>query len=106
MELAEFERVYDSFCAFHAEFAPDFGRKQWRENSLTMQQEWGKKTPHLTRPQTYRVVRELLPRVRFTPADLLRWQEETQRRNERAKRSHTKRRAQRCRDMPAAIPTL
>src|SRR6266566_3315054 len=33
MELAEFERVYDSFCAFHAEFAPDFGRKQWRENS-------------------------------------------------------------------------
>jgi SRSO17 transposase len=33
MELAEFERVYDTFCAFHAEFAPDFGRKQWRENS-------------------------------------------------------------------------
>src|SRR5437667_1993323 len=33
MELAEFERVYDSFCAFHAEYAPDFGRKQWRENS-------------------------------------------------------------------------
>jgi SRSO17 transposase len=33
MESAEFERVYDSFCAFHAEFAPDFGRKQWRENS-------------------------------------------------------------------------
>src|SRR5437870_10024861 len=34
MELAELERVYDSFCAFHAEFAPDFGRKQWREHSL------------------------------------------------------------------------
>jgi SRSO17 transposase len=33
MELAEFERVYETFCAFHAEFAPDFGRKQWRENS-------------------------------------------------------------------------
>jgi SRSO17 transposase len=33
MEAAEFDRVYDSFCAFHAEFAPDFGRKQWRENS-------------------------------------------------------------------------
>src|SRR5437773_5748042 len=33
MDLVEFERVYDSFCAFHAEFAPDFGRKQWRENS-------------------------------------------------------------------------
>lgn len=33
MELREFEQVYDSFCAFHAEYAPDFGRKQWRENS-------------------------------------------------------------------------
>jgi SRSO17 transposase len=33
MELADFERVYDTFRAFHAEFAPDFGRKQWRENS-------------------------------------------------------------------------
>lgn len=33
MELEEFERVYESFQAFHAEFAPDFGRKQWREHS-------------------------------------------------------------------------
>lgn len=33
MELEEFERVYDTFRAFHAEFAPDFGRKQWREQS-------------------------------------------------------------------------
>src|SRR5712692_8337646 len=33
MELQEFERVYGSFCAFHTEYAPDFGRKQWRENS-------------------------------------------------------------------------
>jgi SRSO17 transposase len=33
MDLQEFERVYPSFCAFHAEYAPDFGRKQWRENS-------------------------------------------------------------------------
>jgi SRSO17 transposase len=33
MELAEFERVETSFRAFHAEFAPDFGRKQWREHS-------------------------------------------------------------------------
>jgi len=62
--------------------------------------------PQLTRPQTYRIVRELLPRVRFTPVDLLRWLEETQRRNERAKRSHMKRRARRWRGMPAAIPTL
>ena len=61
--------------------------------------------PHLTRPQTYRVVRELLPRVRFTPADLLRWLEETQERNERAKRSHAKRRAQRLREMRDQIPT-
>jgi hypothetical protein len=36
----------------------------------------GEKMPLLTRPQTYRVVRELLPRVRFTPAELLRWLEE------------------------------
>jgi hypothetical protein len=32
MDSEEFERIYDSFCAFHAEFAPDFGRKQWREH--------------------------------------------------------------------------
>ena len=36
---------------------------------------------------------ELLPRVRFTPADLLRWLHGTQHRNERAKQSHAKRRA-------------
>jgi len=33
MDVQEFERVYGSFRAFHAEYAPDFGRKQWRENS-------------------------------------------------------------------------
>jgi len=33
MDVHEFERVYGSFQAFHAEYAPDFGRKQWRENS-------------------------------------------------------------------------
>lgn len=33
MDLQEFERVSSSFAAFHAEYAPDFGRKQWRENS-------------------------------------------------------------------------
>jgi SRSO17 transposase len=33
MDLAEFERVYGSFRTFHAEYAPDFGRKQWREHS-------------------------------------------------------------------------
>ena len=60
--------------------------------------------PLLTRPQTYRVVRELLPRVRFTPAELLPWLEETQRRNERAKRSHAKRRAARRRAAQGLSP--
>lgn len=32
MKTEDFERIYDSFCAFHAEFAADFGRKQWREH--------------------------------------------------------------------------
>ena len=60
--------------------------------------------PLLTRPQVYRVVRELLPRVRFTPAELLRWLEETQERNERAKRSHAKRRA--ARRLAMGFPNL
>ena len=33
MDVQEFERVYASFRAFHAEFAPTFGCKQWREHS-------------------------------------------------------------------------
>jgi SRSO17 transposase len=33
MDLEAFERVDATFRAFHAEFAPDFGRKQWREHS-------------------------------------------------------------------------
>jgi SRSO17 transposase len=33
MNLEAFERVAATFRAFHAEFAPDFGRKQWREHS-------------------------------------------------------------------------
>jgi SRSO17 transposase len=33
MNLEEFERIEATFRAFHAEFAPDFGRKQWREHS-------------------------------------------------------------------------
>ena len=41
----------------------------------------------------YRVVREMLPRERFGPDELLRWLEDTQDSNERAKRSHAKRRA-------------
>ena len=41
----------------------------------------------------YRVLREMLPRERFGPNELLRWLEETQECNERARRSHEKRRA-------------
>ena len=48
--------------------------------------------PHITRPQVYRVVREMLPRERFGPEELLIWLEDTQLRNERARRSHQRRR--------------
>ena len=48
--------------------------------------------PQITRPQGYRVVYELLPRKHWTPAELLGWLLETQARNERAKRSHARRR--------------
>ncbi len=49
--------------------------------------------PRITRPQVYRVVREMLPREPFGSEELLRWLEETQDSNERANRSHAKRRA-------------
>ena len=60
---------------------------------LTLQQDWGKKMPLITRPQVYRVVRELLPRERFGPEELLLWLDGVQQRNERARQSHEKRRA-------------
>ena len=41
--------------------------------------------PRITRPQVYRVVREMLPRERFGPNELLRWLEQSQLRNERAR---------------------
>ena len=49
--------------------------------------------PQITRPQVYRVVRELLPREWFGPEELLLWLEDVQQRNERARQSHEKRRA-------------
>ena len=49
--------------------------------------------PRITRPQVYRVVREMLPRERFGAQELLLWLEGVQRRNERARCSHEKRRA-------------
>ena len=59
--------------------------------------------PRITRPQVYRVVREMLPREQFGPDQLLLWLEDTQLRNERAQivllmlesRSHERRRAAR-----------
>ena len=53
----------------------------------------GKKMPLITRPQVYRVVRDLLPRERFGPEELLQWLADVQLRNERARCSHEKRRA-------------
>ena len=51
--------------------------------------------PRITRPQVYRVVREMMPRERFGPWELLLWLEESQLRNERARRSHESRRSAR-----------
>ena len=62
---------------------------------LSLQQAWGKKMPRITRPQVYRVVREMLPRKQFgpvEPAPRKRWLEDTQECNARARRSHAKRR--------------
>ena len=63
------------------------------DSPLSLQQAWGKKMPRITRPQVHRVVQEMLPRERFGPNELLRWLEKTQECNERARRSHAKRRA-------------
>ena len=60
---------------------------------MSLQQAWGEKMPRITRLQVYRVVREMLPREGFGPAELLRWLEEAQECNERARRSRAKRRA-------------
>ena len=62
---------------------------------LGLQQDWGKKMPRITRPQVYRVVRAKLPKERFGPGELLLWLEDTQLRNERARRSHERRRSAR-----------
>ncbi len=48
--------------------------------------------PQLTRPQVSRILRELLPRRHWSVVELLEWLEDMQLRNERAKRSHLKRR--------------
>ena len=60
--------------------------------------------PRITRRQVYRVVREMLPRERFGPEELLLWLEETQLRNERASRSHQRRRSARRQVRPEPAP--
>ena len=60
--------------------------------------------PQITRPQVYRVVRELLPKEQFGPRELLGWLADVQERNERARRSHEKRRAARHRDASGLPP--
>ena len=62
---------------------------------LSLQQDWGEKDAQITRPQVYRVVREMLPQERFGPEQLLRWLKDTQLRNERASRSHERHRSAR-----------
>ena len=57
---------------------------------LGLQQDWGGKMPRITRPQVYRVVREMLPRERFGPDELLLWLVESQLRNEQARTAPTK----------------
>ena len=59
--------------------------------------------PLITQPRVYRVVREMLPREKYGPLKLLEWLKHTQECNERAKRSHEKRRVAACRTS-AGIP--
>ncbi len=60
--------------------------------------------PQVTRPQVSRVLRELLPKQAWSTEALLRWLHETQTRNARAKRSHTKRRRVQTQRNPGPHP--
>ncbi len=60
--------------------------------------------PQITRPQVSRVLRELLPKQAWSTEELLRWLHETQTRNARAKRSHTKRRRAQTQRNPVPHP--
>ncbi len=62
---------------------------------LSLQQDWGEKDAPDHEATGYRVVREMLPREQFGPDQLLLWLEDTQLRNERARRSHERRRSTR-----------
>ncbi len=83
MDAAEFERLEISFRQFHAESAPAFGRKQWRERSQD----------YLRGLLVQAVVYELLPRKHWTPAEFLEWMLRIQGRNQAAQESHARRRA-------------
>ena len=54
--------------------------------------------PQITRTQISRLLRVLLPQRHYTDQDLLHWLITTQLHNERAKRSHHKRRLARQRE--------
>lgn len=62
--------------------------------------------PSVTRPQVYYVVKALLPKPHLTPEDLLQWLQATQHHNERAKRSHIKRRQTRLLEASPPNPSL
>ena len=64
----------------------------------------GKRMPRITRPQVYRVVREMLPRARFGPEELLRWLEDTQDSNERAQTLPCQAAAPPCGHHPTSLP--
>ena len=61
---------------------------------LGLQQDWGKRCPG-SPVRRCTVVREMLPRERFGPNELLRWLEQSQLRNERASRLYERRRSAR-----------
>ena len=83
MDAADSEPVDKAFQVDPHYFAPLFGRGETRDYSLHYLQ---------TLPQVYRVVREIAPRERFAPNELLRWVENAQRRYGQARRRHAQRR--------------
>ena len=50
---------------------------------VQLPQAWGKKLPEVMRPQSTRVLCELLPKQAWSADELLRWLRETQTRNAR-----------------------
>ena len=92
MDAGDFEQVYD---AFHDYFAPLFGRRGSRDHSRHLLQallmQFGERRNAENLSETVPV--SAMATERFGTDELLRWLEDTQRRNELAKRSHAKRRA-------------